>query len=198
MPGIKLFRNHKGFTLIEIIAVLVIVGILSIFAANRITIDNTDLLSTQAALKTHIRYAQSKAMQRANTVWGIRFDAGLDEYWIFQCNTGDNCEWTTNIELPFGAEASPTNSNNDRIQTSQVNVGISPITVDNTAQARFTLIFDDMGVPFWLAGTAITFLDPIEDSAGINRLTDDVIIRLTDAAANSQIITVTGETGFIR
>lgn len=107
------------------------------------------------------------------------------------------------MTLPFGAEASDTSFDNsgiqtNRIQTSRVNVNINQIMVGANPQAQLTLTFDDMGVPFWLTNTAITFLDPLEDSGGITRLTQDITIRLTDTPGNSRDIVISNETGFIQ
>ena len=191
-------RNHKGFTLVEIIAILVIIGLLSIFAASRITIDNTDLLTTQAALKTHLRHTQSKAMQSTTTIRGIRFDTALDEYWFFECSINTSCSWTGGRTLPFGAEASSTNFNNDRIKTSLADIDISQITVGSDSHTRLTLIFNEMGVPFWLGNSSITFVNPLENSTGITRLTENITIQLTDTSGNTADLVIAGETGFIQ
>ena len=69
-------RNAHGFTLIEIIAVLVIIGIMSAVAITIFSsLDKYKLTSEVEILKTHLRYAQSRAM--SDTVsWGIYFSGG--------------------------------------------------------------------------------------------------------------------------
>lgn len=161
-------------------------------------INNTDLLSAESALKAHIRYAHAKAMQTADTIWGIRFDTDLDEYWMFQCNTGANCAWNSPRILPFGAEGSPTNVNNDHIKTSQTGIDIYPIRIGTDNQTQFTLVFNDMGVPFWVGNGNISFITPLENSNGINRLAQNATIQLADTSANILNIIVTGETGFVQ
>jgi len=79
-------RNAHGFTLIEIIAVLGIIGIMS---AVTVTIFSSlykyKLTSEVEILKTHLRYAQSRAMNDTmnDTVpfplWGIGFSTGSYE-----------------------------------------------------------------------------------------------------------------------
>ena len=64
--------NH-GFTLIEIIATLIVVGILTSVAAVIFSSMDDEKLATEVEiLKSHLRYAQSRAM--SDTVsWGIAF-----------------------------------------------------------------------------------------------------------------------------
>jgi prepilin-type N-terminal cleavage/methylation domain-containing protein len=72
--------NNRGFTLIEIIAVLVILAIISAVAISRGT--GTDTASLQAevdTLKGYLRYAQSLAMNDISPVkWGINLNVGTN------------------------------------------------------------------------------------------------------------------------
>lgn len=191
-------HNSMGFTLIEIIAVLAILGILSLAVASRLNTTSTDLLTLQTAMKSHIRYAQSKAMQSKDSIWGIRFDRAASEYWLFNCDTGDACSWSTARTIPFGSEASEAAFNNDRIRTSQVNITIAQVQVGTSSKSQLTLVFNHMGVPFWLEGSTVTFDDPLSDTTGLTRLDDDILIQLQDTGGNARSITVTQETGFIQ
>ncbi|MDH5298569.1 MAG: type II secretion system GspH family protein [Desulfobulbaceae bacterium] len=59
----RLLANNAGVTLIEIIAVLVILGVVAAVAADRFTSSATYSVVAQAeTLKTHLRYAQFRAM----------------------------------------------------------------------------------------------------------------------------------------
>ena len=75
-------RARLGFTLLEIVAVLLLIGVLTIVAVNRISND-TDAIVEADALRSALRYAQSRAMADVYT-WGIVFSSG--SYRVF----GDN------------------------------------------------------------------------------------------------------------
>jgi prepilin-type N-terminal cleavage/methylation domain-containing protein len=65
--------GQNGFTMMEIIAVLVIIGIISAVAiVKRSSTRNYDVLSQVEVVKTHVRFAQSRAMS-SSQVWGINF-----------------------------------------------------------------------------------------------------------------------------
>jgi prepilin-type N-terminal cleavage/methylation domain-containing protein len=57
--------NHKGFTLIELVIVIVLIGIIAVFAAPRLgNISSTKAAAFADKLRADIRYAQSLAMTR--------------------------------------------------------------------------------------------------------------------------------------
>jgi MSHA pilin protein MshC len=57
--------NSKGFTLIELVMILVLIGIMAVFAAPRLgTITATNAGAFADKLRTDIRYAQNLAMTR--------------------------------------------------------------------------------------------------------------------------------------
>ncbi len=62
----------SGFTFIEIIAVLLIVGILSAIAMEHSMNYEADLIGAVEVVKSHLRYAQIKAIN-SNRKWGIVF-----------------------------------------------------------------------------------------------------------------------------
>ena len=80
--------NQRGFTLLELTVVLVLMAIIGAYVAGRsITTDQIYLAGQVDTIRNHIRYAQSMAMKRTDTVWGIHNNAG--QYWFFQTNTGN-------------------------------------------------------------------------------------------------------------
>jgi prepilin-type N-terminal cleavage/methylation domain-containing protein len=65
---LKLKHNHKGFTLIEIAATLVIIAILSFLAVRHMGGSEIFVYSDADRLMADLRYAQSLAMSRAQDV----------------------------------------------------------------------------------------------------------------------------------
>lgn len=76
------YEKQKGFTLIEIIAVLIIIGIMSAIAIVKMNnTEEVDLASQVEAVKSHLRYAQIRAMN-TDSNWGIHF--AETSYYLFQ------------------------------------------------------------------------------------------------------------------
>ncbi len=66
-------KNDRGLTLIEIIVVLLVIGIIGAVIVSRISSTSAyDLKSQTEIIKSHIRYAQARAMN-STVSWGIRF-----------------------------------------------------------------------------------------------------------------------------
>ncbi len=84
--------NKSGFTLIEVVTVLILLGILAAFVAMRATDHHSELVAQTEILKSHLRYAQMKSMT-SNGVWGIH-SAG-NSYRLFT-----NGDTGTGIQLP--------------------------------------------------------------------------------------------------
>ncbi|WP_462326105.1 prepilin-type N-terminal cleavage/methylation domain-containing protein [Desulfoplanes sp.] len=77
-----MYRKIDGFTLIEIIAVLVVLAILVAIAISRFSLDGYSDTAEINTLAQHIRLAQSRSLRQGGQ-WGIKFDAGSDAYWLF-------------------------------------------------------------------------------------------------------------------
>jgi len=88
------FGGQGGFTLFEIVMVLLILGIISYFAATRLFTDDAPNQAAELELvKNHLRYAQSRAMNSESS-WGIKFESST-RYWLFK-----GTEENTVIRLP--------------------------------------------------------------------------------------------------
>jgi prepilin-type N-terminal cleavage/methylation domain-containing protein len=84
--------NHEGFTLIELVTILVVLGILAAVAATRLT--GTSTISVKGAaemIQADIRYAQEAAMAE-NTAKSVIFSPGASSYTVD----------SENKELPSG------------------------------------------------------------------------------------------------
>lgn len=131
----KLWKNNRGFTLIEVVAVLIILAIVSAVAISR-GID-TDAVKAQAevdTLKGHLRYAQYLAMNDVPPFkWGI--NVGGSSYTLVRLDTNTN--GTTN----------PYNLPGDSSATHNLASGISATVTGNNP-----ILFDEWGSP----GTAST------------------------------------------
>lgn len=75
-------RNEAGFTALEVMVVLIIIGIISVIVIGRSDIGRTDLLAQTEVIKSHIRYCQSRAMN-SSIAWGIRTSDSGQAYWLF-------------------------------------------------------------------------------------------------------------------
>ena len=77
-------KNKKGFTLIEIIAVLIIIGILGAVIVSRATSPNNELFAQTEVIKGHLRYTQERSMN-TNAVWYLQFSGNT--YTLYRAGT---------------------------------------------------------------------------------------------------------------
>ncbi len=68
------YKNNNGFTMIEAIAVLMLIGIAIMIAVSSGKID-TALRGETEILQSHIAFVQSLALSNDVDTWGIRFSA---------------------------------------------------------------------------------------------------------------------------
>lgn len=80
--------NRLGFTMIEVIVVLITIAIISTVVISRASFDNQYTLVSQVDLiKSHIRYAQTMAMN-TDSPWGISFSGS--SYFLFNGNSASD------------------------------------------------------------------------------------------------------------
>jgi len=125
-------RKRNGFTLIEVVCVLVVMGILTAIAIARMSnTSDYDLAAQVEVIKGHLRIAQARAMSTSSP-WGIQFSTNT--YYLFK-GTGS----TTPVLLP--GEDNPTVS----LTTKKSKQTITNLTPASIPAKRVT--FDAYGSP---------------------------------------------------
>ena len=95
----RTFKNNHGFTLIEIVVVLVLISIIAAAVFQRsISTDQMNFRSQFDKIQNQVRYPQSMAMKQSEW-WGFACDT--NDYWIF---TGTNKDDVSNQRLLPGQE----------------------------------------------------------------------------------------------
>jgi prepilin-type N-terminal cleavage/methylation domain-containing protein len=167
-------RNQKGFTLIEITVVLVMMAIISAYVIGRsVSSEQIDLAAQTDRIRNQIRYANSMAMKRSDRIWGIKCDTNTDQYWLFSVpipvTAGDENEADNQITFP--GERNKKNS-------------LADLRIDD--MTGFTLFFDRIGKPY------NAYTD--EGDPSNVPLSNDLVITVY-AGGQTRNITVIPETG---
>ncbi|MFC1859423.1 Tfp pilus assembly protein FimT/FimU [Thermodesulfobacteriota bacterium] len=115
-------KKSPGFTFVEVITVVFIIGITTAIVVSRLFFSNTDLIAQTEVLKSHLRYAQARAMN-SEKIWGIKGDNQF--YWLFEDGNKDN-----KVLLP--------GENADTVDLSPIGIKVK----------RFTVSFDAWGKPY--------------------------------------------------
>jgi Tfp pilus assembly protein FimT len=172
------FKTQDGFTLIETISILVILAILAAVVVSRLTNYNMDVYTGSDALKAHLRYAQTMAMNKdpntdanTETIMGINYDAGANQYWLFK-----GIDTTNILLLPDDSKY----VTGDR----KIDLAAKKIRLDS----GFTIYFDNHGIPY-TAYTTSTTNTPLANDLTIN------VISLNSGFSKS--LKITQRTGFI-
>lgn len=166
----------QGFTLLEVIAVLVIVGIIAVVAASRAINHNAEVYTGADTLKAHLRYAQTMAMNSnlSNStapVWGINMTTSA--YGLFQGTI------TTNyVSLP--EEESYVNADKT------INLTKKKIKLSSTSPIIY---FDNRGIPY---SSYTNTTDNIPLSASLI-----ISIQPLNSATPSVGVTITPFTGYV-
>ena len=90
-------RDNQGFTMIELIAVLAILGFLSMIAMLRFSDLDAESHGARESVKNHIRLAQILAM-KSNSICGIRFNGS--QYWLFRNSSVSDKVTLANSTVP--------------------------------------------------------------------------------------------------
>jgi prepilin-type N-terminal cleavage/methylation domain-containing protein len=76
-------KSDAGFTILEILVVLIVLSIIMVFAIGRGRVTGADVKVHTEVLKTQLRHAQARAMNDINP-WGIQTDSAGGSYWLFR------------------------------------------------------------------------------------------------------------------
>lgn len=76
-------RKNEGFTILEVLLVLLLISIFAAVAVARQPSTDVTLKAASARLKAHLRYAQMRAADTSN-LWGIHYNDELGVYWLFK------------------------------------------------------------------------------------------------------------------
>lgn len=167
MQMIKFRVNNNGFTIIELVVVLILLSIFTPIVISRFGSNDVKLITNTDILKSHLRYAQIKAMNdtlqpSSNPRWEI-YIPDATSYALYR---RDDSDVRTGINLPDETPLSPTHA---------LSSGIT------LTSASDTIAFNDWGSPVDNSGTP---------------LAADTIITLSDGA-QTRSVTITKITGFI-
>lgn len=172
-------RSQHGFTLVEITVVLVLMAIISAYVIGRsVSTEQVDLVGQTDKIRNQIRYAQATAMKRgdANEIWGIKFDPGTDQYWLFfgsiPVAAGEPDLAAQQVIFP--------GEQNKKASAADFGVDIQPLAFN-------LLFFDRFGKPYTQYTDATT-----------NDDLDNPLIITLSASGQNRTITMTPETGLVQ
>lgn len=125
------YKNNRGFTLIEIVIVLVLISIIAAAVFQRsISTDQMNFRSQFDKIQNQVRYPQSMAMKQSEW-WGFAHNTTTKDYWIF---TGTDKDDVSNQRLLPGQK--------------DVKISLTDLGVTITS-GSFTVLFDSYGMPYW-------------------------------------------------
>ncbi len=162
-------RSDGGFTIIEIIVVLVLIGIFTAVAVIQHANTDPTLLAQSQVLESHIRYIQMRSMN-SDTSLGLHFDPNGTYYELYAGNIADV------ISIPG-------------ISEKRLSLGEMGITVQwaiekgpGLSSTEFQLSFDSWGRPY------------LNDVLAAG----DITIRLTQNGGIARQLLVRKNTGFVQ
>ena len=168
-------RNNQGFTLVEIVVVLLLISIIAAtFFTRSITFPQVKYRGQVEKIQNHIRYAKALAMKRSITdeIWGIICSG--TQYWLFHIADINNPPEDESGDVVLAPITLP-GEENAEVSLSEMGVTLSP----------FGIYFDKYGHPF--------------DIGSAHELTSnmEITIPTADAEVLTKKIVIFPETGFI-
>ncbi len=138
-------NNDKGFTLIEMVTIILLLGILAVTAVSKWP-TGFDQDAARMEMTMAIRYAQHRAMTRQfsglASAWGISIDPTTDEYSVLQRGQGCNDPAYCSRKLLGRSIMLATNISGNSIWFNGLG---QPFDDNNTALAAGSLVFVGQG-----------------------------------------------------
>ncbi len=155
-----MFKSKAGFTILEILVVLIVMSIIMVFAIGRGRITGADVKVQTEVLKTQLRHAQARAMND-NVPWGIQTDTAGDSYWMFRFDGSFN-----QVRLP-------------NEETLTINLAADGMSVTPGIYS-----FDSRGIPYYepdptASQPSTTPIASSEQPITVSDATDSYVIRIT-------------------
>jgi MSHA pilin protein MshC len=119
--------DKNGFTLIEVVATLIIIGIISAVVISRGNIMDVDKIGDLSMVKSHLRYAQNRAMADRNRRWGVIFTGS--NYALYRDGDGNGAFEASEKKSFPGADS-------------------DVITLESSLSCNATIAFDWWGAPY--------------------------------------------------
>lgn len=175
----KTFSNRRGFTIIEVVATLVIIGIIVVVTVSQFSSNQNNLVAVADALTSHLRLAQARAMNTSAdnittfNVWGVRF-ISTTQYHLFYCANSSACDPTiaaNQVALPG--------------ETAIINLASKGVQVTNGA---LILAFDRFGAPY-------NAVADVSDNSKAR--TTQLTLTLQDNNGKTRTINIKPQTGMI-
>jgi len=137
-------RQSKGFTIIELIMVFLIIGIIAVISSSQMP-DMESMRIIQAGIKiqSDIRYAQRLAMQLQRKV-AVQFSAANNNYSIYIENTYGANDWNVNVKAKN--PLAPQSDFDVQLNTDDFKGVLITDVLFNAAD--YVLVFDRNGTPY--------------------------------------------------
>jgi len=151
-------RSEKGFTLIEMVTLIVIIAILSFVFITKFSFLQSKLTAAKVKLMSDMRYAQSLAISRGQT-FGLEFNPATETYSLYESTPA------TKIKDPLD----PATDFIVNYSTSRAFKGVDIVSANFDGSVR--LEFDWKGVPHSGGGGGLSSEGTVVLQGGTNSAT---------------------------
>ncbi len=163
-------KDNGGFTLFEVVVVLVLIGIFTTVAIVQNANTDPSLIVQSQVLQAHIRYAQMRSMN-SDVRWGIEYYHSGSFYELYSGSPG-------NIATLPG-------ESDNRVRLGNMGIAIrSAVGTTSPSDRDFQLSFDSWGQPYWPDTLTLT--------------TDLITLSLSKTGHSDEQLTITQHTGFVQ